>query len=70
MSDAETADSRLEAVPDRECERHPSADPEDQEPAGDPAHASESDATLAGAEMGGEPCGVHKLDFRCKRADS
>jgi hypothetical protein len=53
MPDAEAADSRLEAVPDRERERHPRTDPENEQPARDPAHASESH-TVAGAEVGGE----------------
>ena len=43
MSNAEPTHSRLEAVPDRERERHPRADPNHEKRTSDPAHAGKSD---------------------------
>ena len=44
VRDAEAAYGRLEAVADRERERHPGADPDDEQAAGDPADARQRDA--------------------------
>ena len=54
VRDAEAADGRLEAMADRERERHPRADPQDEQAAGDPADPRKRDAVAAGADVGGE----------------
>ena len=46
MSNAETADSRLETVADRERERHPGADPEHEQAPGDPADAGQGNTAV------------------------
>ncbi len=52
VRDAEAAHGRLEAVADRERERHPGADPQDEQAAGDPADPGEGDAAARRRERG------------------
>jgi hypothetical protein len=54
MSDAEAADGRLEAMPDRKRERQPSANAENEQRACDPADAGENNTALASANVSGE----------------
>ena len=57
---------RLEAVPDRERERHAGADPEHEQTAGDPTDAGKSDTGLAGTNLGQGGGGGGASVARCR----